>query len=37
MQLQALISTLLVIVTLVAGGYYAYQEGYLDPVIEKIG
>lgn len=32
-----LLSTLLITLALTAGGYFAYQQGYLDPLIEKVG
>ena len=33
----SLLTTLLVTLLLSAGGYFAYQQGYLDPLIEKVG
>ncbi|KAB5577866.1 hypothetical protein GE09DRAFT_533904 [Coniochaeta sp. 2T2.1] len=33
----SLLTTLLTLLLLGAGGYFAYQQGYLDPLIEKAG
>jgi hypothetical protein len=33
----SIISSLLIVLALTAGGYFAYQQGYLDPLIEKVG
>ncbi len=33
----SILAYLLVILAFVAGSYYAYQQGYLDPVIEDVG
>jgi hypothetical protein len=34
---QSIIVSLVVILAFVTGMYYAYNEGYLDPFIEKLG
>lgn len=33
----SLLVSLLTGIALSAGGYFAYQQGYLDPLIEKVG
>jgi hypothetical protein len=33
----SLLISLLTVIALSAGGYFAYQQGYLDPLIEKVG
>lgn len=33
----SLLSSLILVLALAAGGYFAYQQGYLDPLIEKVG
>jgi len=33
----SLLTSLLIALALTAGGYFAYQQGYLDPLIEKVG
>lgn len=33
----SIITSLLIVLALTAGGYFAYQQGYLDPLIEKVG
>jgi hypothetical protein len=33
----SILSSLLIVLALTAGGYFAYQQGYLDPLIEKVG
>ncbi len=35
--MQSVVVALLMVVTLLAGAYWAYQEGYTDAMIEKIG
>lgn len=34
---HSLLSSLIIVLALAAGGYFAYQQGYLDPLIEKVG
>lgn len=34
---QSLIVSLLIVVAVFAGGFFAYQQGMLDPIIEQIG
>ena len=33
----SILAYLLVVLAFVAGTYYAYEQGYLDPVIEEVG
>ncbi len=33
---SALVS-ILIILTFIAGTYFAYEQGFLDPIIEKVG
>ncbi|KAH8911464.1 hypothetical protein BR93DRAFT_934923 [Coniochaeta sp. PMI_546] len=33
----SILTSLLIVLALTAGGYFAYQQGYLDPLIEKVG
>ncbi len=33
----SILAYLLVVLAVVAGTYYAYEQGYLDPVIEEVG
>lgn len=33
----SLLISFLTVIALSAGGYFAYQQGYLDPLIEKVG
>jgi len=33
----SLLTSLLVALAVAGGGYFAYQQGYLDPLIEKAG
>jgi hypothetical protein len=33
----SLLVSLITLIALTAGGYFAYQQGYLDPLIEKVG
>jgi hypothetical protein len=37
METQTLLISLLVIFSVVGAVYWAYQEGYLDPVIQAVG
>ncbi|KAH8880043.1 hypothetical protein GQ53DRAFT_849155 [Thozetella sp. PMI_491] len=34
---SSVLVSLLVVLAIVAGTYFAYEQGYLDPIIEKIG
>jgi len=34
---QSILISLLIVLTAVAAAYWAYQEGYADPIIEKLG
>ncbi len=34
---QSIIISLLIALTVVAAAYWGYQEGYVDPIIEKVG
>jgi hypothetical protein len=33
----SILTSLLIVIALTASGYFAYQQGYLDPLIEKVG
>jgi hypothetical protein len=33
----SLLTSLIVVLALATSGYFAYQQGYLDPLIEKVG
>jgi hypothetical protein len=33
----SLLTSLIITLVISAGGYFAYQQGYLDPLIEKVG
>ncbi len=35
--IQSIVASLVVVLSMMAAAYWAYQEGYLDPIIEKIG
>ncbi|KAH7017401.1 hypothetical protein EDB80DRAFT_284088 [Ilyonectria destructans] len=35
--LVSILVTLVILTTVAAGGYWSYQEGYLDPLINSIG
>jgi hypothetical protein len=37
MEFQTFALSLLVVLSIVGAIYWAYQQGYMDPVIEKIG
>ncbi|OIW28378.1 hypothetical protein CONLIGDRAFT_632645 [Coniochaeta ligniaria NRRL 30616] len=33
----SILTSILIALALTAGGHFAYQQGYLDPLIEKVG
>jgi len=37
METQSILISLLVVLSVIAGAYWAYQEGYADPLIEQVG
>jgi len=37
METQSFLISLLVVLSIIGGAYWAYQQGYADPLIEQIG